>query len=336
MGLRIGIAGASGAVGRIICEQLAEFEFEADEIRLLASPRSVGETIVVHGKARKIALLSAENIQGLDLLIASTPDDIATEVAEWCLRSGVTMIDESAAHRMLEHVPLVVPEVNSHELARHTGIIASPNCSTTQLVMCLKPIHDVAGLKRVIVSTYQAASGAGAAGVNDLIGGTRAALEGTAWEYSVFNRPLAFNLIPNIGSVKPCGATSEELKMVHETRKILDAPELAVTATCIRVPVVQGHSESVYVECEREIDAQTAARLFQEMPGVTLVDDANALDFPNPLMASGKNDVFVGRIRQADQTPNAIAFWCVSDNLRKGAATNALQIAACLMGLKCT
>ncbi len=327
MGIRLGIAGASGAVGRIICEQIGDCGIEIDEIRLMASPRSVGVTIEVCNTPHEIVLLSPENIQGLDLLIASTPDDVATDIACWCADLQVTLIDESASHRMLDHVPLVVPEINPDHLIGHRGIIASPNCSTTQLVMCLKPLHDSAIVKSVVVSTYQAANGAGSSGETDLIEGSRAALDGKVWDYQVFAKPLAFNLIPKIGSLKAGGSTSEELKMVHETRKILSEPTMSITATCIRVPVVCSHSESIYVECERPIDPDSATKLFSEMPGVTVIDDVAAEHYPTPLEAVGKNDVFVGRIRQAADLNRAITFWCVSDNLRKGAATNALQIA---------
>lgn len=227
-------------------------------------------------------------------------------------------------------VALVVPEINPQAALDARGIIASPNCSTTQMVMAMKPLYDAAGIDRVIVSTYQATSGAGLQGNTDLIEGTRAALDGKDYEYQVFSHPIAFNAIPQIGSEKEEGYTSEELKMVYETRKIFDDESLRICPTCVRIPVANCHSESILVETRRPVSVDEARKLFANTPGVTLVDDVAAGQYPLPSTCSGSDDVFIGRIRRDLSHPNGLAFWCVSDNLRKGAATNAVQIAELL------
>lgn len=331
MHLRIGIAGATGAVGRILCDSLSTSRLECSEIRLLASQRSVGQKISVGNQEIEVQLLSRDSLENLDLCIASTPDDVALEIADWCRELGVTLIDESAAHRMLDDVPLIVPEVNADAARNHNGLLASPNCSTTQMVVCLKPLHDFAKVKRVVVSTYQAANGAGLAGEEDLIEGSKSAIRDHEWNYKAFSKPLAFNVLPKIGSAKPNGYTSEEMKMALETRKILGDSSIDICATCVRVPVVCGHSESIVVECERPIDDVQARKLFEEFNGIEVVDELADDLYPTPLENSGNSKVFVGRIRNSLSTKNAIAFWCVSDNLRKGAATNALQIAELLV-----
>jgi aspartate-semialdehyde dehydrogenase len=227
-------------------------------------------------------------------------------------------------------VPLVIPEVNPAAIHQHQGIIASPNCSTTQMVVALKPLHDAGRVKRVVVASYQATSGAGVAGTRDLEGGTRAALAGESFSYELFPHPIAFNVIPQIGSLKYKGYTSEEMKMVYETRKILGDESILVCATCVRVPVSNCHSESIVVETERKITPEEARKLFAAMPGVIVVDDLAQKCYPMPVNCDRRDEVFVGRIREDLSCPNGLAFWCVSDNLRKGAATNAVQIAELL------
>ncbi len=241
------------------------------------------------------------------------------------------VVDESGAWRMDPNVPLVVPEVNPEAVHGHQGIIASPNCSTTQMVVAMKPLHDAGKIRRVVVSTYQATSGAGVAGERDLIEGSRAALAAQPYTYETFAHPIAFNLIPQIGSPKFEGYTSEEMKMVWETHKIFGDDTIEVCPTCVRVPVTNCHSESILVETEKPISVDEARRLFAATPGITVLDDLAAGTYPMPLNCSGDDGVFVGRIRKDLSCENGLAFWCVSDNLRKGAATNAVQIAELLV-----
>jgi len=326
----IGVAGATGAVGTIIRQLLEEREFPAETLTFLASSRSAGSQIEFRGEAHEVKELTSEALQGLDLLIASTPDEVAAELVPWARQQGVVVIDESGQWRMDPEVPLVVPEVNPHVIPTHQGVLASPNCSTTQMVLAMKPLHDAGHIRRVVVSTYQATSGAGAVGERDLEQGTRAVLAGEEYQYDAFSAPIAFNLIPQIGSPRHQGYTSEEMKMVWETQKIFEDDTIVICPTCIRVPVSNCHSESILVETETKISAAEAVELFQQTEGITVVDDLAAGSYPMPLDCSGKDDVFVGRIREDLSSTNGLAFWCVSDNLRKGAATNAVQIAELL------
>jgi aspartate-semialdehyde dehydrogenase len=273
-----------------------------------------------------IEQLTPAVFDGVDLVISSTPDDVAAEFLPAAVRAGATVIDESGYWRMNPDVALVVPEINFEAALKATGIIASPNCSTTQMVLALKPLHDVSPVRRVIVSTYQAVSGAGQQGITDLIAGTRAHLDGKSYEYQAFAHPIAFNAVPQIGSIKEDGYTSEELKMVYETRKILGDDSIQINATCVRVPVANCHSESITVETERAISPEEARELFGAFPGLTVVDDVKNGQFPLPSQCSGSDETFIGRIRRDLSHPRGLSFWCVSDNLRKGAATNAVQI----------
>jgi aspartate-semialdehyde dehydrogenase len=266
----------------------------------------------------------------MDLAIGSTPDEVAREFAPWAVARGCIVVDESGYWRMDPNVPLVVPEVNPRAIESHQGIISSPNCSTTQMVVAMKPIHDAARIRRVVVSTYQATSGAGVIGTRDLEEGTRARLEGRPYHYEAFSSPVAFNLIPQIGSARHAGYTSEEMKMVNETRKIFDDPSLQICPTCVRVPVSNCHSESILLETERKVTVAEARELFSKAAGIRLVDDLDNKQYPMPQDCDGRDEVFVGRIREDLSNPNGLAFWCVSDNLRKGAATNAVQIAGLL------
>ena len=323
----IAVVGATGAVGRIIVEMLLARQFPARRIKLLASQRSAGRPLEVAGARLDVEVLRPDSFVGVDIAIGSTPDEVAAEFVPWAVERGTVVVDESAFFRMQPDVPLVIPEVNPQAIAGHRGIIASPNCSTTQMVMVLKPLHDAARVKRVVVSTYQAVSGAGLAATRELRDATQAWLSGAAEERQVFPHPIAANLIPQIGSPRPGGATSEELKMVHETRKILGDETIGICATCVRVPVANGHSESIIIETERKLAADEARRLLAAAPGVVVDDDLGAKRYPMPRDCSGRDEVFVGRIRDDDSCPTGIALWCVSDNLRKGAATNAVQIA---------
>ena len=325
------LVGATGAVGRIALQQILERGFPYQEIRLLASARSAGTTVMVNGKPIKVELLEPSAFRPGELVIASTPDEVAKEFVPWAVAAGAVVVDESGYWRMDPKVPLVIPEVNPEAIENHQGIIASPNCSTTQMVVALAPLHRAARVRRVVVSTYQATSGAGLSGSDELVASTRSALEGNTFPPSVFAHPIAFNLVPQIGGEKHQGYTSEEMKMVYETRKIMGDDSIQVCPTCVRVPVAFGHSESILVETERPLSVDEARELFAAAPGITLVDDlANKL-YPMPRDCEGKDDVFVGRIRKDISGGNGIAFWCVSDNLRKGAATNAIQIAELLI-----
>jgi aspartate-semialdehyde dehydrogenase len=328
------VVGATGAVGRIALQLLAERAFPFKSIRFLSSARSAGTRITFKGHEYTVEEMRPESFHAGDLVIASTPDEVAKEFAPWAVERGAVVVDESGYWRMDPKVPLVIPEVNPHAVDQHQGLIASPNCSTTQLVVALKPLHDAATVRRVVVSTYQATSGAGVAGQEDLDRGTRAAIARDHYAYQTFKHPIAFNLIPQIGSPKHQGYTSEEMKMVYETRKIMGDDSIQVCPTCVRVPVTNCHSESILVETERKLTVAEARAAFAAFPGITVKDDLPAGVYPMPQECDGKDDVFIGRIREDLSSPAGIAFWCVSDNLRKGAATNAVQIAELLIARK--
>jgi len=332
----LAVVGATGAVGRIILDLLAARKFPAKRLKLLASARSAGTPVRVGDAMHDVEVLTPDSFTGVDVAIGSTPDEVAAEFVPWAVERGTVVVDESAFYRMNPEVPLVIPEVNPEAIATHRGIIASPNCSTTQMVMVMKPLHDAARVTRVIVSTYQAVSGAGLAATRELEQATAAWLAREAETKQVFPHPIAANLIPQIGSPRPNGFTSEEMKMVLETRKILGDESIAVSATCVRVPVANGHSESILIETEKKLTAAEARKLLAAFPGIVVEDDLAAKKYPQPRTASGRDEVFVGRIREDISCPNGIALWCVSDNLRKGAATNAVQIAEYLAkhGLK--
>ena len=332
----LAVVGATGAVGRIIVDMLVARKFPARRIKLLASARSAGTPMRVGEATFDVEVLGPDSFQGVEIAIGSTPDEVAAEFEPWAVERGTVVVDESGFYRMNPEVPLVIPEVNPEAIATHRGIIASPNCSTTQMVMVMKPLHDAARVTRVIVSTYQAVSGAGLSATRELEQATAAWLAGEPESQQIFPHRIAANLIPQIGSPRPNGFTSEEMKMVLETRKILGDESIAVSATCVRVPVANGHSESILIETEKKLTADEARGLLAGFPGIVVEDDLSAQRYPQPRTASGRDAVFVGRIREDISCPNGIALWCVSDNLRKGAATNAVQIAEHLVkhGLK--
>ncbi len=323
----LAVVGATGAVGQIVLEEIARQGLQYETLRLLASSRSAGQVINVAGRDITVELLAPDSFQGVDVVIASTPDDVAAEFIPWAVAAGAVVVDESAHFRMDPKVPLIIPEVNPQDVDEHQGIIASPNCSTTQMVVALKPLYDAAGLKRVIVSTYQAVSGAGLAAQRELLENTQARMGGQPLPPKMFQHDIALNLIPQIGSHKQDGFTSEEMKMVRETHKILRDDSIAINATCVRVPVLIGHSESIYCETEQPLSLEQIRELFRNAPGVSLIDDLAAKQYPMPRDCADLPDVFVGRVRKDLDNPCGISFWCVSDNLRKGAATNAVQIA---------
>jgi aspartate-semialdehyde dehydrogenase len=327
----LAVVGATGAVGGLVLEMIESRALPYKSIKFLASARSAGKTIRFKGKDHPVEVLSPESFRGVDIAIASTPDETAREFVPWAKQLGTIVVDESGAWRMDPKVPLVVPEVNPEALKNHEGLIASPNCSTTQMVVALKPLHDAARVKRVIVSTYQATSGMGVSGQRELDEATKASIAGQPFTHTAFKHNIAFNLIPQIGGPKHEGYTSEEMKMVWETQKILGDDSIRVCPTCVRVPVSNCHSESILVETERKLTVAEARKLFESFPGITVIDNLNSGEYPMPNTATGKDDVFIGRIREDLSFENGLAFWCVSDNLRKGAATNAVQIAELLV-----
>lgn len=322
----LAVVGATGAVGQIVLDEIVRQGLQYETLKLLASSRSAGKVLTVAGRQLTVELLAPDAFVGVDVVIASTPDEVAAEFVPWAVEAGAIVVDESAYYRMDPKVPLVIPEVNAEDVDHHQGIIASPNCSTTQMVVALKPLYDAAGLKRVIVSTYQAVSGAGLAAQTELIENTQARLNGNPRPPQMFQHDIALNLIPQIGSHKQDGFTSEEMKMVRETHKILGDDSIAINATCVRVPVLVGHSESIYCETAEPLTLDQIKELFRLAPGVTLIDDLVNRQYPMPRDCADRPDVFVGRVRKDLNHPCGISFWCVSDNLRKGAATNAVQI----------
>ncbi|MCA9117386.1 MAG: aspartate-semialdehyde dehydrogenase [Planctomycetaceae bacterium] len=326
----VAVLGATGAVGRIMLQLLEERELPVQNWRFLASARSAGKQLTFMGREFHIEELTTGSFAGVDLVLASTPDDVAREFLPAAVAAGATVIDESGYWRMNPEVALVIPEVNPEAALSARGMIASPNCSTTQMVMALKPLHDAARVRRVVVSTYQATSGAGLQGTEDLKAGSRAWLDGKDYRCEAFAHPIAFNAIPQIGSFRDEGYTSEELKMVYETRKILGDESILISPTCVRIPVANCHSECITVETERPVCPAEARELFAAFPGITVQDDAEAGLYPLPSLCDGRDEVFIGRIRRDLSHPNGLNFWCVSDNLRKGAATNAVQIAELL------
>jgi len=330
----VAVVGASGAVGQIMTRLLEERDFPLASIRFLASERSAGRAIAFRGESYAIEPLEDGAFDGVDLVLSSTPASISKHWGPIAARAGAVVVDNSSAWRMDPQVPLVVPEVNRHAIASHRGIIANPNCSTIQMVVALKPLCDAVGVRRVIVSTYQSVSGAGAKGLHELAEQRAAQVNGTsAPTPSKFPHPIVDNCLPQIDVFDDSGYTKEEWKMVRETRKILEDDAIEVCPTCVRVPVLACHSESIWVELKRPMTPAQARALWAEAPGVTVVDDPSIPAYPLATDAVGRDDVFIGRVRADLDRPNGLLFWCVSDNLRKGAATNAVQIAEELLKL---
>jgi aspartate-semialdehyde dehydrogenase len=314
---------------------LEERAFPVASIKFLASPRSAGKSVTFRGQTFPIEPICREAFQGVDIVLSSTPGGVSREWSPIAAAAGAVVVDNSSAFRMEPDVPLVVPEVNPHDIAWNKGIIANPNCSTIQMVVALKPLHDAGRVRRVVVSTYQSVSGAGMKGIYELETQTEATVnKGTVPAPAKFAHPIIGNCIPHIDEFLPSGYTKEEMKMVNETRKIMGDATIDVSPTCVRVPVPFSHSESILVETERPITVKEAHELWARAPGVTLVDDPAHAKYPLAALANGCDDVFVGRVRQDLSRPNVLLFWCVSDNLRKGAATNAVQIAEELLKLE--
>ncbi|WP_044642708.1 aspartate-semialdehyde dehydrogenase [Risungbinella massiliensis] len=334
----VAVVGATGAVGEKMRKYLEERSFPVKELRLLASKRSAGQTLPFRGEEIVIQEATPEAFEGVDIALFSAGGSVSKQLAPEAAKRGAVVIDNSSAFRMDENVPLVVPEVNRHVLPTHKGIIANPNCSTIQMVVALKPLYDRYGIERVIVSTYQAVSGAGAKAVEDLYQQTEAFIKGEKVEPKILpvgilpkKTQIAFNAIPQIDVGQENGYTFEEMKMVMETKKILEDEQVGVTATCVRLPIVQGHSESVYVELASEYNLEEVRALLADSPGLIVQDDITNQVYPTPLETANTPDTYVGRIRRDLTHPNGLNLWVVSDNLLKGAATNAIQIAEALV-----
>ncbi|HMI81449.1 MAG TPA: aspartate-semialdehyde dehydrogenase [Solirubrobacterales bacterium] len=332
-GYRVGVLGATGLVGSTILELLATRDFPAAEVVPFASERSAGKQIEWEGRSLTCRALDEDSIQGLDLVLSSAGGSVSAEWTPKLVEAGAVVVDNTSYWRMHDDVPLVVSEVNPEALAGHSGIVANPNCSTMQMVVALKPLHDAAGIERLVVSTYQAVSGTGKAAIDELREQARALVGGVEMpEPRIYPHQIAFNVLAQAGSFADGDDhTDEERKLINETRKILGDPGIRVSATCIRVPVVTGHSEAVNVETREPLDPERARELLAAAPGVTVVDDPAAGRYPMAIEAAGKDDVFVGRIRRDAGNERALDLWIVSDNLRKGAATNAVQLAELLV-----
>ncbi len=331
MGYSVAIAGATGAVGEEMLKVLEERSFPVGDIKLLASRRSVGRKMSFKGAEIEVEELTETSFKGIDIAFFSAGASVSREFAPPAAKSGAVVIDNSSAFRMDEKVPLVVPEVNPEDAFRHEGIIANPNCTTIIMVVPLKPLHDFGGIKRVAVATYQSASGAGARAMAELEGQARSWAAGEPLQIECFGHQLLFNLIPHIDAFMEGGYTREELKMINETRKIMGDPSIVVSPTCVRVPVMRAHSEAVFLETEKKITSEKAREILKSAPGVSVVDEPEEGAYPMPLLAAGKDDCFVGRIREDLGVENGLNLWIVGDQLRKGAALNAVQIAELLI-----
>jgi len=325
--LNVAVVGATGMVGHEMLRVLAQRSFPSERIIALASERSKGMTVAYNGDAIQIDELTESAFKGIDVALFAASGDIALMYGPVAAESGALVIDNSSAWRMKQNVPLVVPEVNGDDIRENEGIIANPNCCAIPLTVILNPLKKAAGLERVLVSTYQSASGAGRLLVDELEEQTKAIADGNEPPVAVYPYQLAYNVVPGGWHMEAGGYNEEEVKIVNETRKILHMPELRITATCVRVPVPVGHGESVFVETTEKISADDARTLFANAPGVVVQDDPHAKFYPTPHGVAGKDEVYVGRIRDDASTRHGLALWIVSDNVRKGAALNAVQIA---------
>ena len=324
---KIAIVGATGLVGQEFIKVLEQRDFPMASIELLASERSVGKKLLVKGKQVEVKEATSESFLGIDIALFSAGAEISRHLSPLAAKSGAVVVDNSAAFRMVPTVPLVVPEVNAEDIKWHRGIIANPNCSTIQMVVVLHPLHQVNPIKRIVADTYQAVSGTGSAAVDELTAQVKQVLNGQNTIPHVYPHQIAFNVLPEIDVFWDNGYTREEWKMVEETKKIMHADDIAISATCVRVPVFTGHSEAVHVEFSRPMSPDDAERILAEAPGVKILDDPAISLYPQPWSAAGTDEVFVGRIRRDVSHPNGLVMWVVADNLRKGAALNAVQIA---------
>lgn len=333
MGYKIAVVGATGNVGHEILKILDERKFPVDDIVALASSRSVGKEVSYGDRNLKVQDLSKFNFKGIDIVLSSPGGKVSAEYSPIAAKAGAVVIDNTSYWRMDPDVPLIVPEVNPHAIADHgkKNIIANPNCSTIQMVVALKPIHDAATIKRVVVATYQSVSGTGKAAMDELFNQTKGVYINETPSPAIYPKQISFNVIPQVDVFMDDGMTKEEWKMVVETKKILDQ-KIKVCASCVRVPVFIGHSEMINVELEKELSAEQAKKIWRKAPGIRVVDlEQEELEYVTPVEIQGEDDVFISRIREDITVENGLNFWCVSDNLRKGAALNAVQIAELLV-----
>ena len=328
---RVAVVGATGAVGTEMIEVLEERNFPVDVLLPLASSRSVGGTVTFRGEDIPVQLLGKDSFREVDIALFSAGADVSREYAPIAAQQDAVVIDNSAAWRMDPSVPLVVPEVNREDLIRHKGIIANPNCSTIQMVVVLKPLHDQARVRRIVVTTFQSVSGTGKEAMDELMEECKDLLSFKEPTPKVYPYQIAFNCLPHIDDFLPSGYTKEEMKLVNETRKIMGDQTIQITATTVRVPVYVSHSEAVNIETERKLTAYEARAILAAAPGVLVFDDPSRNLYPMPLDAAGKDEVYVGRVREDESIPHGLNLWVVADNLRKGAALNAVQIAECLV-----
>ena len=328
---KVAILGATGAVGREMMKVLAEREFPVEELHLLASARSVGQKIQWQGQELAVELACDEAFQGMDIGLGAAENDIAKRFAPAIVKAGAVFVDNSSAFRMDPEVPLVIPEINPEDAKKHKGIIANPNCTTIVSLVAINALNQDSSIESIVASSYQAVSGAGAGGPIELMNEVEALREGKSYEPQVFQYQIAYNVIPQIGGEAFAGYTSEEMKMQNEGRKIMHLPELKVSCTCVRVPVVRSHSVSIVVRTKEKISVERARELIANAPGCRLVDDLNHKQYPMPLDTSDQDTVFVGRIRDDLTSDSGLNIWCCGDQVRKGAATNAVQIAQLLV-----
>ena len=327
----VAVVGATGAVGQTTLKLLEERNFPVRDIRLFASARSIGKKLTFKGESIPVEVVSADSFEGIDFAFFSAGGTQSKEFAPHAIKAGAVVIDKSSAFRMEPTVPLVVPEINGAAARKHQGIVSCPNCTTIVTVMPLKPLHDAGKLRRVVATSFQAVSGAGVGGVEELRSQTMAWSKGEQLTAKFFQHQIAFNVIPHIDKFGEGGYTGEEMKLVNEVRKILDAPDLAISPTTVRVPVFTAHSISVNAETERHLTAAQARAAFDRFPGLRVYDDPAQNKYPMPILVEGQDDCFVGRIREDISTANGINFWVVGDQLRKGAALNGIQIAELLI-----
>lgn len=327
---RVAILGATGAVGTELLALLEQRDFPLASLKLLASARSAGQTLLFKGERLLIEAVSEKSFKNVDLVLASAGASVSKAWVATAIAAGAVVIDNSSAFRMDPTVPLVVPEVNPQAATTHRGLIANPNCTTILMAIAVYPLHQIQPIRRIVAATYQSASGAGARAMEEVKTQAQAILQGQAPVAELFPYPLAFNLFPHNSTLNEQGYCEEEMKMINETRKIFGTPDLRVTATCIRVPVLRAHSEALNLEFEHPFDVTQARSILSQAPGVTLVEDWQANYFPMPIDASGKDEVLVGRIRQDLSHPTGLELWLCGDQIRKGAALNAVQIAELL------
>ena len=327
----VAVVGATGAVGEEMRLVLEERKFPIEKLSLFASSRSAGKEYKYKEEKVVVRELKDDSFSGIDIALFSGGDEVSKHFAPLAVQQGTIVIDNGKYFRMDPQVPLVVPEVNPDDLKKHKGLIANPNCSTIQMVVALKPIYDEAGIERVVVATYQSVSGTGKEAIEELKNQAASIAKGKEFEIKAYPYQIAYNALPHIGSFKENGYTSEEMKMLNETRKILGDDNIRVAATTVRVPVYRAHSEVVHIETKKKISVQRTREILSAFPGIKVIDNPEKLEYPLPLFAEGKDEVFIGRIREDISTKNGLVMWIVSDNLRKGAALNAVQIAELLI-----